>query len=136
MDGKITISRTGLQKGGGDIDFTVEDSLSGLVVTKFTMRLEEFAECITGVGMCSATIQLGPDQYLIDRIGKKRETKTVALDWKKYGGDVRELEALIEPHLIDGWELFANGLNSQQNSPGHTVVLRRFVDETLSHNIV
>lgn len=132
MDGKITISRMGMQKGTGGIEFTIEDGASGLIVAKFIMEQGEFAECITGLGMCGMTITLPPNQYIIDRMGKERETKRVRLDWDSYNGEPKVLEALIKPHLIDGWELFSDGTSSQQNQPGHEVVLRRFVSATIT----
>ena len=128
MDGKVTISRLSNMKGSGEIEITIEDATSGLLITKATMELGDFAETLTGLGMGDAVIKHAPNQYLIDRIGKERETKRVRLDWQKpYNAEPQDVTPLIEPHLIDGWELFSDGMRSQQNEPGHVVILRRFV---------
>lgn len=91
------------------------------------MSLAEFGECITGMGACTAEMTIIPNEFVVQNLGKKKELRNLTFAWKKYGGDVGELHKLIEPHLIDGWMIWSDGLRTQQNGKGHNVTLYRFV---------
>lgn len=128
MESKVTISRRSNQKGSGTVAITITDCLSGMSVAEVEMSLLEFAECVTGMGNCAAKMTLAPNEFLVQNIGKKKETKTVNLPWKKrFDSNTAELDALIEPFLDNGWMLWSDGLNTQQNQKGHDVILYRFV---------
>lgn len=128
MDAKVTISRRSSQVGEGVISIEITDRNSSLIAASVTLTFEDFAQCITGVGAMPANWQFPPTAFTAENIGKNRETKTVSLQWCKYGGEREELERLIEPHLTDGWQLFDDGMTRQQKTPNHTVYLYRFVE--------
>lgn len=133
MDAKVTISRFSTNKGDGGIGIIIDDAASGLRVASVEMNLSDFAECVTGLASAPAKWDIPPSGFVIENIGKKRETKRVNIDFSKWKiQDKQKAKARISelavPHLIDGWMLSDNGLTRQQPTKGHVIILYRFVD--------
>lgn len=121
MDAKVTISRSNRD----EFTIRIDDDMSGLRVTEVTMKPDDFARCLTGLGYSPGVFRFSPKEFTVQNIGKLRETKRVEIDWRK-GGDQNRLHDLIQPHLVDGWMLHSDGLSIQQPANGHVIILYRF----------
>ncbi len=130
---KVTITRRGMHKGNCEFAIVIEDSLSGLRVAEIVMEPEEFAEAVTGMGMCRAEWRFSPTQFVADNIGKIRETMQVKCP-KVNSYDKEEQTFAVEDHYQkggfakDGWMIHSDGTGSQQPGPEHRYLLYRFVE--------
>lgn len=116
------------------ISLTIEDVNSGIIVTRINMAPEDFARAITGVGNSKAIFELCPKPEQAKLFGKYSNSKVVFIrkTWSDYRPDPEVIAQAVadQGHLVDGWELWQNGLSSQQNQDGlHKVVLLKYTDE-------
>jgi len=132
-EAKVTITRRGSNKGDGQVSISIEDRLSGLLITEVLMDLSEFAESITGLTMCKGEFRFMPNQFVVDNAGKKRETKRIlvekpnAFEKEKAKEEVRKAVDK-SGELKEGWMIHNDGTGSQQNGSKHQVVLYRFTE--------
>lgn len=110
LSGQISIGRwhgTGVDNSNA-IHIELIDKTSGLLVAEATMALNDFAECITGLGHAPCWIRRFNDSGLV---GKTREHKIIPVKfpkrlWEKSKKDFTEadFEELLESYEVDGWK--------------------------------
>lgn len=135
MKGTICITRPSLYDGRKVIAFEIKEESSNLLVAIFTMTAEDFAESVTGLAYRPIDFDYITSTENAERFGMKRETKTVFIDRVPYELKDHRKIAYVRDHLImDGyididnsWEIFSDGLRSQQNGEKHKVVLVRWI---------
>ena len=133
MQGKITISKQSSQVGSGEIHVNIQDASSGTRIVETSMSLTDFADAITGLGNVSCEIVSHVKEQHVQRIGKKKEVKTVFIERDthsfKYKEEVRDFVFRDCSKNHEGWMVWSDGTNTQQNSAGkHQYVICRYVD--------
>lgn len=128
---KVSINKQGNQKGDGQWVIEIVDELSGIIVTRVSMSLAEFSECIGGLGCCEGEFEIIPTQSMVDNFGKVYESEYISIDLpegvSKYS-DKDKIRELVNESVPDGWELRSDGMRTQQNKPGvHTFIVYRYV---------
>lgn len=131
MDAYVTISRWTSGRDTG-IRIDIEEKKSGVKIVSLDMEPKAFAEAVTGLGYQDATVVdwAGKDASLV---GKELESKTVKLQVDRISGRQKTKELILNSEVLkeyykEGWVLFDDGMQSQQNEYGvHKVILRRWV---------
>lgn len=125
---KVSITRRGMVKGSGTIHIKIEDVASGLIIAGLDMDPYEFAECITGVSSCNAVATVVPNEYGAARFGKKKQVETVYVPVEsRLTKDTPE--SFFDKFIPEGWELWNDGLSTQQDQKGvHKIVICRYVE--------
>lgn len=109
MKGNITISRDNKDR----INITIRDESSCITLFDGQMTLENFAQCITGLGYVEIDFALNK----VENVGKTREHKTVEIELGETGYTNARKEIAIEKLKeleSDGWVL--NDTLSSQGS--------------------
>jgi len=119
-------------KGENIFCIEIEDKVSGLDICRVEMNPVEFAEAITGLAFAEGVAVFTPSLYSIERYGKKKQVERVKIPiTDKLPKDTPESWFL--QYVPDGWELWSDGLSTQQNKHGfHTIVICRYVE--LNHD--
>jgi len=126
MKGKITISR---QSSNFDdptpIHIGIEDVNSCIEFLEVSMSLEDFATAITGQGRIDCNIETRG----LDKIGSKREHKTIIIDAGKYQVEKDDAIKLVAPFEDDGWIARVEDLQNPHNlgKGGYRVLFERWV---------
>lgn len=135
MKAKVTISKRGGYKGEGEFHITIKDSASSMRIVEVSMSLTEFAEAIGGISECEADIELIPNEYAVARYGKKKVTERVYMDKSLILGDSKDhRQAAVNAHFLstysgDGWELWSDGVGTQQYSEKWQYIICKYVEE-------
>jgi hypothetical protein len=103
-NGKLTIGRTGSNRGDDHVTIRLEDRPSSFEVVEIRVNLAEFADALMGRGYVSCNYKLNPSP----NIGKRGEHKTekVLIPDRAYGEDedrAATIRRAIEPFEVDGW---------------------------------
>jgi len=117
LDGLITISRITNTVGEGCIQIAIEDKISGIRFVEASVSFTEFAQCIAGLGMRPASLEV----MGLDYIGCEQERKSMDIfvpnhDYKD--GDAVAKKAVSDAEK-DGWTGY---VADAQN--GHRIVSR------------
>ena len=133
MNGKITISKRGMQKGTGEMCISIDDANSGMCIIEVSMSLLDFADAITGLGGCDCKLEHIPNKFLVENIGRKKIMESIKIPkFKGYGKE--EQKAYIAAQIADsgllddGWMVWSDGCSSQQNGTQHVALLYKYVD--------
>jgi hypothetical protein len=127
----VSISRPQSSRGDTSIAITIEDADSHLTVLRVNLSLENFAACITGQACMPAKVErwIGANAH---NVGKTLEVRDLKLagraPWKD--SDASRW-VLSHPDLVlaDGWELYNDGVGTQQHGDVHRVTLCRYVEK-------
>ena len=128
---KVSITRDNHHKVWIEID----DGLSGCVVLRVKMELEDYAKMITGLSYMPAKWEVTPNDKVLAKIRKRKEIKRVYCSFTKAGYDeYREKQgAEVQRHFDesgladDGWEIDSYGLTTQQHGEEHEYMIARYV---------
>jgi len=107
LTGQITIGRTTAADNDEPIRIEITDKASGIRIVTLTMRLEDFASCVTGLGYQKCSVELTEDPT--GKLGKhiKAKTELVPFKWSgKYEdekGKRKAADKAVAPFLVDGW---------------------------------
>lgn len=128
LSAQVTISRN----NHDEISIEIIDESSGLHIIKVHMTPDQFAKAVTGVSFQHADITNPPTEYIVNNIGKSRETKDFIVDKVKSYKEEDQQDAVMASFnssglSADGWELFDDGTRSQQPTDRHRATIRRFV---------
>ncbi len=120
LKGKATLL---FDKGKG-LTIELMDSSSRITV-KAQLSSDSAITALSRVGYveCELTI---PDN--LERIGKKREIKTITLQRHYMSSQRSELifDAATAGCFDDGWIIHSDGLSSRQDGTGHQIKLKRY----------
>lgn len=124
---KVTISRS----SSGLINLRVKDESSTLPIVELAMTPEDFAECVTGVAFCPGTASFMPNEFTVQRYGMKAITKHVECRRPKSTENTRDVvvEDFTKNWAPHNWELFDDGVRTQQNGKEHNYVIRKFITQ-------
>jgi len=141
ISGKISINKCGMSSNpkNSNIMITIQDESSGVCVMRLKLSIEEYGMLISGQSDRDCKISHLINEVNIKNIGKNIECKDILIpefNRLSYLGKLnkKELEIklfkLVQPYLVDGWEINSLGLNSQQGHVGgHRVSLKRYVSK-------
>jgi len=128
----VTISRA----SDGLVHIEVKDDSSRLVITRVSMELENFAECLMGLSHSPAEVERYPVED--GAYGKYKIHKKVGVPQSKLEGIYSNRADVVRGflagnywyYLADGWFISDDGTSSQQNNPTtHWASLAKYVDE-------
>ena len=122
LQGKLT-----MLVGRDGATFEVVDATSGVRFLSFEMNTEDYCAALGR----QSYITIDMDIRGLDLIGKKKELKPLKLPVNSYElrNDKERLMSLIEPHLVDGWRVWSDGVGVRQDEHGvHNVTLCRYVE--------
>jgi len=135
--GKLTISRWTSNGGVRDgISIEITDKLSGLDIITIDVTPYDFGMAVTGLSAVPVEIKRKPTGFIVNNIGKKRETKSIFVNKPEHSlcGDnykteirVRLVSEMRKPEW-EGWDLFSDGTSSQQPGEKHRAIMWRFVE--------
>ena len=115
------------------LEIRIEDELSGISICATIPPVEAIAALSRQVHVdCEVSY---PSEKGLALIGKKREVEQVLIQktWEGYRPTRERVLTQCEAEglLVDGWELWQDGLSTQQNQRGkHRVVIVRYVEPT------
>lgn len=123
----VTMSRT----SDDLVRISVKDASSRLPICDLEMSLEEFGSVITGMSFVPAKALYVPNLYAAQRYGMVAKTERVAC--AKVTGRKEQKEEVnkdfVENYAPLNWELFDDGVGTQQNGHGHYYVIRKFITQ-------
>lgn len=128
LQGKLTISRPSYRDKQKAIRITVHDDTSSCRAVEVELSLEDFAECLTGLGRVDCSYEYNDSGV----IGKYLETKTEIVPHPKFNRDDTDaITRHLAPFHIDGWVARTEDLfnHHRHQKAGMTVAFSRFVDE-------
>jgi hypothetical protein len=132
---KIHIGNRSNQKGEGSVHIEISDVKSGVRIIDVDMSLSEYGELVAGNGFNSGVAECCDN---FDVLGKKKESKSVFMPKdiiSNFSYDDKENKDIAigmwcedNGFIVDGWDVWDNGLRSQQNGVDHKINLFRYVD--------
>jgi len=128
MKAKITISRPSFGDGKEAICIRVTDSNSRVRILEVEVGYAEFAQIITGLGEVECDISSLVSEADHAKLGKTKEVLSVYCerDWDKYVQKELVLKDFADKYLPDGWEIWDDGLSSQQHYNQHKYIIARW----------
>lgn len=108
---------------------TITDESSRTRIVEVSMSLEDFAQALTGLASCGGTMESVVSPENVHKLGKECVTQEVFVEKNRKKG-IQSLiveKDFIENWQEDGWEIFNDGLRSQQHGELHRYVIRRWV---------
>ena len=134
IDVKVHIGNRSNQRGEGTVHIEIADVSSGVRIIDVGMSLKEYGELVAGNGFNAGVAECF-DSF--DLLGKKKETKTVSMPKNiisNFGYKDKENKDIAigmwcedKGFIVDGWDIWDNGLRSQQNGTDHKICLYRYV---------
>ena len=134
MKALVTISKRSNTKGDGRFHINIKDASSRLTVVEVSMSLSEFAEAIGGLGESDGEIVHAPTAYAVERLGKKKVVERVQMARSIIRGSTKDhAKAAVNTHFLvnysgDGWEVWSDGTNSQQNGVDYEYIICKYVE--------
>jgi hypothetical protein len=122
LEGRITISRTTSNKSEDKVTINITDASTGCCLLKTSMSVEGFGFAVTGLGFQKCDVDLYQEACAI--AGYVREHKHELLPQPEmYKGRYTEdeIQAMLTPYEIDGWEGRSEDLFNSHNSQGDKV---------------
>jgi len=126
MKGKITISRRG-SFDDDNMNISIKDNLSGTGFLSVTVGLGDFTKALSG----QAFIPCDFEVHNFQKLGTKREHKTVSLDAPRGFINQEQEDAAVAPYEVDGWEARRPDLHNSHNWTGEgqtSVCFERWVN--------
>lgn len=124
MKGELTISYVTSNVTPDFVQVSIVDELSGMRLVAFDVALAGFASAVTGRAGIDGTYKLTN----LDRVGKRCETKRVAVQRPDTDADV---DAILAPFEVDGWQARRRDIQNHHNWCGKNevaVLFTRYVD--------
>ena len=126
LKGELSIGRVSCSGGDDYINIRLKDELSGCCVVEIKVPLIEWANITTGMSHRNVEFEY----FDHSKIGMRLESKKVFVPCKQYRPTDAQMDAVLAPFEIDGWEGSRCDMYNHHNrvsNSGYHVRFRRLV---------
>jgi hypothetical protein len=114
LKGQLTIGRTRSSHGPDTIRVSIRDQMSIMEFASIELSLENFSKAITGLAGVDGELEIRG----LDRVGKKHECKTEAVDVPYEGYSLPrgfDFGPALKAWEVDGWEADRHQMENRNN---------------------